>query len=121
MKTPTSLKLQPLIAALQAEPLTDNVPEAITGCYISDLLSDVLAHAEPGVLWLTVQTHRNVVSVAGMKDIAGVLITCGRKPAPATIAEADEAGMALLVTPLSTFEAAGRLWEAGLRERNGHE
>jgi hypothetical protein len=115
MKTPTSVKLQPLIAALRAEPLTDSVPEAITGCYISDLLSDVLAHAEPGVLWLTVQTHRNVVSVATMKDIAGVLITRGRKPDAATIAEADLAGIALLTTSLSTFEAAGRLWEAGIR------
>jgi hypothetical protein len=115
MKTQQAVKLQPLLAALQAEPLTDHVPENITGCYISDLLSDVLAHAEPGVLWLTVQTHRNVVSVAGMKDVAGVLITTGRKPDPAIIAEADEAGIALLATPLSTYEAAAKLWEAGVR------
>jgi predicted transcriptional regulator len=100
---------------LQAEPLTDHVPEKITGCYISDLLSDVLARARPGVLWVTVQIHRNVVSVAAMKDIAAVLITGGRKPDAATIAEADEAGVALLATPLSTYEAAGKLWEAGIR------
>jgi len=98
-----------------AEPLTDHVPESVAGCYISDLLSDVLAHAQPGVLWLTVQVHRNIVSVAATKDIAAVLITCGRKPDSAVVVEADEAGIALLTTPLSTFEAAGRLWEAGVR------
>jgi predicted transcriptional regulator len=115
MKTPTLVKFQPLVAKLRAEPLTDRLPETLTGCYISDLLSDVLAHAEPGVLWLTVQVHRNVVSVAAMKDVAAVLITCGRKPTAAIIAEADEAGISLLATPLSTFEAAGKLWEAGVR------
>jgi hypothetical protein len=118
---PTSLKLQPLLAALQAEALTDSFPEAITGCYISDLLSDVLAHAEPGVLWLTIQSHRNVVSVAATKDIAVVLFTCGRRPEPEIIAEAEEEGVALLTTRLSTYEAAGKLWEAGLRGGNGHE
>lgn len=107
--------MKTLWKSLQAEPLTDQVPQNIAGCYISDLLSDVLARAEPGMLWVTVQVHRTVVSVAATKELAGVLITCGRKPDPATIAEADEAGIALLATPLSTYEAAGKLWEAGIR------
>jgi predicted transcriptional regulator len=115
MSAPTLAKLAPLMPALRAEALTDHVPADITGGYISDLLSDVLAHAEPGVLWMTVQVHRNVVHVAAMKDVAGVLITCGRKPDPAVLAEADEAGIAILTTPLSTYEVAGKLWEAGIR------
>ena len=121
MKTPTLVKLQPLIAPLRAEPLTDNLPEALTGCYISDLLSDVLAHAEPGMIWLTIQTHRNVVSVAATKDVAVVLFTCGRMPYAEIIAEAEEEGIALLATPLTTYEAAGKLWVAGLRGESGHE
>jgi hypothetical protein len=121
MKAPPLIRLQPLIAALQAEPLTDNLPEALTGCYISDLLSDVLARAEPGMIWLTIQTHRNVVSVAATKDIPIVLFTCGRKPHTEIITEAEEEGIALLATPLTTYEAAGKLWEAGLRGENSHE
>jgi hypothetical protein len=115
MKTPTLLKFQPLIAALRAEPLTDLLSETVTGCYISDLLSDVLAHAEPGMLWVTIQTHRNVVSVAATKDVPVVLFTCGRRPGGEVIAEAEEEGLTLLTTPLTTYEAAGTLWEAGLR------
>ena len=107
--------MKTLWETLQAEPLTDHLPESVTGCYISDLLSDVLAHAKPGVLWLTVQVHRNVVSVAATKDIAAVLITCGRKPDSTVVLEAEEAGVALLTTPLSTYEAGGKLWEAGIR------
>lgn len=115
MKLKSAIPLQSLLAVLEAQPLTDGAEADLTGCYLSDLLSDVLANAHPGVLWVTIQIHRNVVSVASMKDIAAVLFTCGRKPAPAIIAEAVKEGIILLSTPLTTYEAAGRLWEAGLR------
>ena len=111
----TLTQLETLLAVAQAELLTDIGGTEISGCYLSDLLSDVLAHAQPGALWVTVQTHRNVVSVAATKDLAAVLFTCGRKPDPATVVEAEEQGVVLLATSLGTFEVAGKLWEAGLR------
>jgi predicted transcriptional regulator len=49
------------------------------------------------------------------EDIAAVLFTCGRKPEAAIVAEAVEKGIMLLSTPFSTYEAAGKLWKAGLR------
>jgi predicted transcriptional regulator len=108
-------KLEELLAQIQGQRLTGSDEIQIGGCYISDLLSDVLARAQPGVLWVTIQTHHNVISVAATKDIAAVLFTCDRRPDAGIIAEAEEQGIALLSTPLSTFEAAGKLWEAGLR------
>ncbi|HVM61002.1 MAG TPA: DRTGG domain-containing protein [Verrucomicrobiae bacterium] len=121
MKTPAMHEFPPLMAALGAEPLTDHMPDTLAGCYISDLLSDVLAHAEPGMVWLTIQIHRNVVSVAATKDITAILFTCGRRPEPDIIAEAEEEGIALLTTPLTTYEAAGKLWEAGLQGEHADE
>jgi hypothetical protein len=115
MNTTQAVSLPSLLSALQATLLTDAAEADIQGVYISDLLSDVLAHTGPGVLWVTIQTHRNVLSVASMKDVSAVLITCGRKPDPTIIAEADQEGVALLSTPLTTYEAAGKLWEAGIR------
>jgi len=109
------MKLQSVLPMIQAQVLTAAAEADLTGCYISDLLSDVLAHAQPGVLWVTIQTHRNVVSVAAMKDIAAVLFTCGRKPDAAVLAEAEQEGIVLLTTPLTTHQAAGKLWEAGLQ------
>ncbi len=109
------MKLQQLLSLLMAEPLADSVETEVTSCYISDLLSDVLAHAGPGVLWVTIQTHRNVISVASMKDVAAVLFPCGRRPEPSIVAEAQKEGIVLLTTRLSTYEAAGKIWEAGLR------
>ncbi len=115
MKVSPSMKLQTLLPTIQAEPLTDRAEAELRGGYVSDLLSDVLAHAQPGMLWATTQIHRNVVSVAAMKDVAAVLFTGGRRPEPAIVAEADEEEVILLSSPLSTYEAAGKLWEAGLR------
>jgi hypothetical protein len=115
MKLKSATKLPALLSAVEASPLTDLTEVGLKGCYISDLLSDVLANAQPGVLWVTIHTHRNVLSVASMKDIAAVLFTCGRKPEAAIIAEAVEKGILLLSTPLNTYETAGKLWKAGLR------
>jgi len=115
MKLKSANKLPPALAAVEATPLTELTGIELTGCYISDLLSDVLANAQPGVLWVTIHTHRNILSVASMKDIAAILFTCGRKPEAAIIAEAVEKGILLLSTPLSTYETAGKLWKAGLR------
>ena len=109
------MKLQSLLPMIEAQPLTRAADAELAGCYLSDLLSDVLAHAQPGVLWVTIQIHRNVVSVAAMKDISAVLFTCGRKPEAAVVAEAEQEGIVLLTTPLTTHQAAGKLWEAGLQ------
>jgi len=106
---------QDIIRLLRAELLTGSADTEVCGCYVGDLLSDVLASAKPDVLWITIQVHRNVVSVASMKDISTVLITCGRKLDTQTIAEARQAGVTVLSTPLTTYEAAGKLWETGLR------
>ena len=115
MKFNSAADVLPLLVPLQANPLTNLTGLELTGCYISDLLSDVLANARPGVLWVTIHTHRNVVSVASTKDVAVVLFTCGRKPDAAIIVEAARENILLLNTPLTTYEAAGKLWESGLR------
>ncbi|RLE09337.1 MAG: serine kinase, partial [Candidatus Aminicenantes bacterium] len=53
--------------------------EVKTG-YVSDLLSDVIAHAQPDSLWVTLQTHVNIIAVAKLKDLAGIVIVNGRQP-----------------------------------------
>jgi len=115
MKLKSATKLPSILSVVEARPLTDLTEAELAGCYISDLLSDVLANAEPGVLWVTIHTHRNILSVASMKDIAAILFTCGRTPEAAIIAEAVEKDILLLSTPLNTYETAGKLWKAGLR------
>lgn len=81
------------------------------GCYVSDLLSDVMGHAKEGEIWMTIQTHSNVVAVALLLNLAAILFTSGVKPEPSTVEKAEEEGVLLLSTKMSTFEAAGRLYQ----------
>jgi len=87
----------------------------VTGGYVSDLLSDVIAHGRPGNLWVTLQTHRNVLAVASLKELAGVVLVNGRRPDAETLAQAREERIALLASRLPAFELVGRLYELGVR------
>src|SRR5512147_1804404 len=81
----------------------------VTGGYASDLLSDVLAHAAEGSIWVTLHIHQNIVAVASHKDLAGVILVQGRQPDADTVAKAEEEKIPLLVTDLPAFELVGRL------------
>ena len=93
----------------------DSLSCEVTGGYASDLMSDVLANARAGDLWVTLQTHQNIVAVASMKDLAAVTLVCGREPQDDTLLKAQEEGVPLLVSSLTTFELVGRLYELGVR------
>lgn len=88
----------------------------VSGAYIGDLMSDVMAHAHKDGLWITIQIHPNIVAVSVLKDLAGVIIANGREPSEDTVRQAEEQSLPLLGTPLSAFELGGRLHGLGLRE-----
>ncbi|MCX7706799.1 MAG: DRTGG domain-containing protein [Anaerolineae bacterium] len=87
----------------------------VTGGYACDLLSYVMAKAKEGDLWLTVQGHPNIVAVASLVNLAGVIVTEGAKIDPATLEKANQEGVPILTTPLTTYELAGRLYELGVK------
>jgi len=86
----------------------------VTGGYASDLLSCVMAKAQAGFVWVTLQSHPNIVAVASLANLAGIIITEGMNPDPATIEKAEEQGIPILTTPLTTFTVVGRLFELGV-------
>jgi len=83
----------------------------IKGCYVSDLLSDVMGNADADYLWITLQTHKNVMAVASLKDLAGVILVSGLEPEPDVILQSDEEGIPILGTDMPTFQIAGKLFE----------
>ena len=85
----------------------------ISGGYVSDLLSDVMGNAAEHQVWITLQTHQNVIAIASLLDLAAVILVKGLEPDEDTLAHSREEGIALLGTSLSAFEMAGRLY-AGL-------
>jgi len=87
-----------------------DVSKPVSGCYVSDLLSDVMAHSKDHELWITLQTHPNIVAVTIIKGIAALILTNGRNPEAETIRKAETEKVTIMVSPDSTFELAGRLY-----------
>ncbi len=100
---------------LEVKTGADHLDREVSSGYVSDLLSDVLAHADEGTLWVTLHIHQNIVAVASHKDLAGIILVQGRQPEKDTIAKAEEEGIPVLVSGLSAFELVGRLYKAGIR------
>jgi hypothetical protein len=78
-------------------------------------LSDVIANSKAGYLWVTIQTHRNIVAVATLKELAAIVLVNGRTPDPETLEKAQEEKVVLLGSRLQAFELVGRLYQMGIR------
>lgn len=86
----------------------------IKGGYVSDLLSDVMAHSKKGDIWITLQGHPNIVAVAVLKELAGIVIINGRKPEEETVKKAKAEKLPIMTSTLSAFELAGKLYKFGI-------
>lgn len=106
---------QDLIDRLQLKPLSTFEQREVKGVFISDMVSDVMANARSGDLWLTVQTHKSIVPAANLVDVAAVVITSGKEVPEETVQLASKFGIPILWAPMSTFALAGKLYELGLR------
>jgi len=89
----------------------------IQGGYSSDLLSDVMGNSHEGDLWITLQKHLNIVAVAQLNGLSGIVLVNGRKPDADTVARAEELGIPIVSTSLQAFDIAGKLYTLGIRGR----
>jgi predicted transcriptional regulator len=90
---------------------SDKLQRPVKGAYASDLLSDVMGKAREGELWITMQTHKNIIAVASLKDLSAILIVNGGKPDEDTLATAQSEGVVILGTEARSFSTCGRLYK----------
>ncbi len=86
----------------------------VTGGYASDLLSDVLANSKEGNIWITLQIHQNIVGVASMKDLAGIILVNSREPESETLEKAEAEKVPIMVSEMPTYELIGMLYSLGI-------
>jgi predicted transcriptional regulator len=86
----------------------------VEGGYVSDLLSDVMAHSKKGDIWITLQGHPNIVAVAKLKELAGIIIVNKRNPEEETIKKAKDEKIPIMTSNLTAFELVGKLYELGI-------
>jgi len=111
------MKLSDLVDTMNLQVMVgrSKLAAEVTGGYASDLLSDVLANSASGNVWITLQAHQNIVAVASMKGIVGIVLVSSRQPHEDTLQKAEEEGIPIMVTDLPAFELIGRLYGLGIQ------
>ena len=105
-------------AVLPLTAVVNDKPEfEIQGGYVSDLLSNVMANAQQGDVWVTMQAHQNIIAVASLLGLSAVIVTGGAEPDNDTIAKAGQEGINLFTTQAHSFAIVGLLYEHGVRGR----
>ncbi len=107
-----TLRLSDLCTDLKLEHLTPtlSLDREVGSALVGDLLSDVLAAAKPGDVWVTVQRHQNVIAVARVTDLAAVVLARGVRPTEDVIAMAQEQGIVLLASQDPAFDVCGQMY-----------
>ncbi len=110
------MKLQEISQQLSLEvrSAVGNLGKEVTGGYASDLLSCVMAKAQAGNVWVTIQGHPNIVAVASLLDLAGIIVAEGMSIDAATLEKAEEEKVPILTTSLTTYTVVGELCKLGI-------
>lgn len=105
--------LKQLTEELNFECLTGNslLERAVQSAYVSDLLSDVMGKAQPKMLWVTSQVHKNIVAVASLKELSAVIVVNERIVAQEVLDNAEAEEVVILTSGMPAFETAGILYE----------
>ena len=111
------MTINELIELIPMETLSgeQNLNREISGGFSSDMMSNVIAKGTEGEIWITFQTHLNVVAIALMKKMAGVILIQNRTLIPKALERAKAENLPVLITPLSSYELAGRLYKLGIK------
>ena len=106
------MTLKQIVTELALEVTGDlsDLERPVSGGYASDLLSDVIANAKQDNLWITLQIHQNIVAVAALKELAGIIIVQGRQPEDDTFKKAQQENIPIILTRLPAFEIIGQLY-----------
>ena len=83
----------------------------IKGGYTCDLLSDVMGHAEEGYVWITLQTHKNIMAIASLKDLAAIILVKGLMPEADTLEHSNKENIPILSTDFEEFEISGIIYQ----------
>lgn len=83
----------------------------VEGGYASDLLSWVMGHARENQVWITIQSHQNIVAVASLLNLAGIIIADGASVDSATISKAIERNVPIYTSNKPVYELCGMIYK----------
>lgn len=107
------MKIIDLVNKLGLEILSgeDGLNRTVLGGYTSDLLSDVIANAQENNIWITLQTHKNIMAIASLKDLSAIIIINGNKLEEDTREQSNIENIPILGTNEKAFEISAKIYE----------
>ena len=102
----------------------DRMEEPVDTACGSDLMSDVLAFVKDKTVLITGLINPHVVRTSEMLDITCIVFSRGKLPSTEILEEAEECGITVLATEMTTYTACGELYLHGLpgtKKRAGAE
>jgi len=116
------LKVNDIVKALKAEILGegDLNNSEVTGGYCGDLLSDCIANASEGSVWVTIHSHPNIIAVAVLVGIPCIVISNFQEIDPQTIEKAKKEKITLLRTSLTSYQTVEVLAGIGIHGTKKH-
>jgi len=94
-----------------------NLDRVVTGAYASDLLSWVMGHAAENQIWITVQSHPNIVAVATLLGLAGIVVAEGVEIEENTLRKAQEENIPIFSSDKPVYELCGILYNVLSRSK----
>ncbi len=88
----------------------EGLANEITGGYTSDLLSDVMGFAAAGNVWITLQTHKNVMAIASLRELAAIILVKDFTPDADTLEQANDEGIPILGSKEQAFELSAKIY-----------
>ncbi len=93
----------------------NNLDTPVENGFVGDLLSVVMGEAKEGCAWVTVQSHLNIIAVALLINAACIIVSEGSTVEPAALKKAEEEGIVVLGTPLSSYAAVAAMVGMGIK------
>jgi predicted transcriptional regulator len=117
------MTLRDISEILEAEVICgeERLEESVKCVGASDLMSDVLAFGEPGILLLTGLSNSQSVRTAHIIEASGIIYVRGKKPDKEGIKIAKEKGIPILSTNCMMYKACGLLYGQGLPGVSEHK
>ena len=78
------------------------------------MMSDVLAFPKERMVLLTGLTNPHTVRTSELLDVMMLVFVRGKQPDQEVLTMAEEAGIAVIGTEYTLYDACGRLYQAGL-------
>lgn len=109
------MQVREVIETLGLKLMTHEVPVDVDviGGYASDLLSNVMGQAAPGMIWVTMQGHQNIA--ASLIGLSAVIVAGDAPIEEDTLKKAEQNDVLILATSLPAYDVIGKLYELGIR------